>query len=497
MLHARWMIVMVGATTMAAIAATVAHGQGTEVERLDRALRQAERDYQLIANPALNLGERALLEYGGLVNFAFLAIDDTDQNTHILRNTDAQLYARLNIDGAHEFFGRLRYNYFDFNSGDSFDGRGDEAATPIADRYWYRFDLRQAVASSEGRLIDDNITVQVGRQYIAWASELALSEQLYAGRGTIEAGPVELEWLAGFTPHTGVIDFDSSRPNFDRDTQRQFFGGKIAWTGFDHHKPYLYALHQRDNNERDATIILLPLGGGLFRSIPTEYEYNSTYVAVGSTGEIMPRLAYTAEVIYEFGESLSTSLEPGGTIPVVAGQGLEDIDAWAGKVELAYLFRDANRTRLEGEFIFATGDDDRDLDTSNTFGGNAPGTSDRAFNGFGFAKTGLAFAAPISNVMIVRLGASTFPMRESSRLFREFQVGVDVLWFNKFDAGAPLNEPTSDDRYLGFETDLFAAWRITSDVAINIRYGVFFPGEAILSDHDTRHFLYTGVSYSF
>lgn len=494
MLHARGMIVWVAAA-MVVSAAPIARGQGTEVERLDRALRQAERDYQLIANPALNLGERALLEYGGLVNFAFLAIDDTNQNTHILRNTDAQLYARLNVDGAHEFFGRLRYNYFDFNSGDSFDGRGDEAQTPIADRYWYKFDLRQAVAASEGRIIDDNLTVQVGRQFVAWASELALSDQLYAARGVVEAGPVELEWLAGFTPHTGVIDFDSSRPNFDRDTQRQFFGGKLAWTGMENHKPYVYALHQRDNNQRDRTIIVLPLGGGLTRDIPTEFEYNSTYIAAGSTGQIIPRLIYTAEVIYEIGESLSSSLANGGTIAVA--QRTEDIDAWAGKVELAYLMRDANRTRLEGEFIFATGDDDRDLDTSNTFGGNTAGTSDRAFNGFGFAKTGLAFAAPISNVMIFRLGASTFPMRESSRLFRELQIGVDVLWFNKFDSGAPLNEPTGDDRYLGFETDLFAAWRITSDVAINIRYGVFFPGDAILSDHDARHFLYTGVSYSF
>ncbi|QNN23447.1 alginate export family protein [Planctomycetales bacterium ZRK34] len=495
MLHARRMIV--AAVMVAASAAGIARAQGTGVERLDQALRQAERDYQLTANPALDIGERALLEYGGLVNFAFLAVDDINQNTHILRNTDAQLYACLNVDGAHEFFGRLRYNYFDFNSGDSFDGRGDEAATPIADRYWYKFDLRKAIAASEGRRIDDNITVQVGRQYVAWASELALSDQLYAARGTVELGHVELEWLAGFTPHTGVIDFDSSRPRFDRDTQRQFYGGKLAWTGFEHHKPYVYALHQRDNNERDATIVLLPLGGGLFRSIPTEYEYNSTYVAVGSTGEIIPRLLYSTEVIYELGESLSTSLEPGGTIAATAGQHLEDIDAWAGKFELTYLFRDANQSRLEGEFIFATGDDDRDLDTSNTFGGNTAGTSDRAFNGFGFAKTGLSFAAPISNVMIFRLGASTFPVRESSRLFRELQVGIDVLMFNKFDANAPLNEPTTNDRYLGFETDIFAAWRITSDIALNIRYGVFFPGEAIVTDHDARHFVYTGVSYSF
>jgi len=485
---------MVGWVVMCLCAA--AWGQGTEVERLDRVLQQAERDYQLLANPALGIGERALLEYGGLVNFAVLAIDDTDQETHILRNTDAQFYGRLSIDGAHEFYGRLRFNYFDFNTGDSFDGRGDEYATPIADRYWYRFDLRQAVAAQEGRRIDHNITLQVGRQYVPWASELVFSDQLYAARGTFEVDPIEFEWLAGTTPHTGVIDFDSSRPRFDRDTKRHVFAGKLAYTGVDNHRPYVYVMHQEDNNDDTATI-LLPLGGGLVRAIPTQFEYNSTYFAAGSTGLIVPRLTYTAEFIYQIGESMSTSLEPGGTIPVVAGQDLEDIEAFAGKVELAYLFRDVNRSRIEGEILFASGDDDRDLDTSDTFGGNAPNTDDQAFNAFGFAKTGLSFAAPISNILLVRAGASTFPFAGTQGIFKELQVGFDVLVFNKFDADAPLNEPTTDDRYLGFETDFFAAWRITSDVTINLRYGVFFPGAAIVADHDPRHFVYTGVSYSF
>lgn len=30
-----------------------------------------------------------------------------------------------------------------------------------------------------------------------------------------------------------------------------------------------------------------------------------------------------------------------------------------------------------------------------------------------------------------------------------------------------------------------------------MRYGVFFPGEAILTDHDTRHFFFTGLTFAY
>jgi hypothetical protein len=44
--------------------------------------------------------------------------------------------------------------------------------------------------------------------------------------------------------------------------------------------------------------------------------------------------------------------------------------------------------------------------------------------------------------------------------------------------------------------DTFANWRITSDLALTVRYGVFFPGSTF-SDQTTRTFLLTGVTYSF
>ena len=43
-----------------------------------------------------------------------------------MRQYDTRLYLRAELDGAHRFYGRLRFEYNDWNSGRSFDGRGDE-----------------------------------------------------------------------------------------------------------------------------------------------------------------------------------------------------------------------------------------------------------------------------------------------------------------------------------------------------------------------------------
>jgi hypothetical protein len=476
-------------------AALAQQPQGNEVERLNRALRVAEEQYQIGANPAMNVGERAVLDYGALASFNFLAIDDIDGRTHILRLTDGQVFGRLNIDDTHEFYGRLRFTYEDFNHGDDFDGRGDRLVTPLADRFWYRFDLAHAIGSTEGKRPDYDLNVQVGRQFVEWGSGMTFSDQLYAVLATAKFGDWELQGLAGLTPRSSVVDFDSSRPNFDRDTNRAFFGGLLEYEGIHEHRPYLFVLDQRDNNGSNFHNFDDLLGGSPLTDVPTDFQYNSTYIGVGSTGRLAPKLLYSIEGIYEFGHGKSNSKNPGTTTAVTGGQTDDPISAWAGKAQLAYIPGDANLTRFELETIIASGDKDRELSTSDTLGGNAPGSTDHAFNAFGFAKTGLSFDAPISNLIEVRAGAATYPFR-NSKLFRGLQVGVDLMCFNKLQSSAPIDEPSARSSYLGFETDLYITWRIASDVTLNVRYGVFFPGSGVVAD-DVRNFLFTGIAYSF
>src|ERR1041385_7056596 len=119
--------------------------EAANIEQFNRALREADKDYLPTPHPQMTIGERALLDFGATASFDFIAIDDVNDKTHLLRMYDNKFFADLNIDGAHEFYGRLRYTYLDWNAGDDFDGRGDRYVYPLADRWWYKFDLRRAM----------------------------------------------------------------------------------------------------------------------------------------------------------------------------------------------------------------------------------------------------------------------------------------------------------------------------------------------------------------
>src|SRR6185295_1462131 len=101
----------------------------------------------------------------------------------------------------------------------------------------------------------------------------------------------------------------------------------------------------------------------------------------------------------------------------------DQIKALAFDGRIDYLLLDRRKTRFSAEIIAASGDDDR-IQTSTTFGGNRPNSSDRAFNAFGLLNTGMAFAPAVSNLLALRVGAVTFPFPDQSR-FDTLQAGVD------------------------------------------------------------------------
>jgi hypothetical protein len=468
----------------------VARGQPAPdvVQRLERQLRQVDQEYRLTIPPGQPIEERLLLDYGGTFRFGFYSIDGPTGSSHFLRLYDLRLYLRAELDGAHRFFGRLRFLYEDWNSGDSFDGRGDELANPIGERYWYEFDLRGAVLASRGERLPYNVNLRTGKQFVEWGSGLTYSDALYAALLDVEAFDLGLIGLAGVTPGHDTIDFDGSRPKFDTNTERAYAGAALEYRAPETHRPYAFFLVQRDNNSEDFTVFQGPLG-----PIPTSFNYDSYYVGLGSRGTLASNLRYRAELVYEFGEGLSNSFDDATGLAIPQTE--EDIDAWAGVAGLTWLLGDAGDSRIDFEVMAASGDKDR-LDAANTFGGNRTGTDDHSFNTLGYVDTGLALAPNLSNLLITRLGASTYPFRATSGLGR-LRTGAAGLLFFKIDSDAALNIRSKDDTFLGGEIDVFADWRIASDVSMNVRYGVFFPGEAACCPDDPRHFFYVGFNYAF
>jgi hypothetical protein len=461
--------------------AQVAKAQ-TSIERFERQLQQIQRDTRMRINPDVPVDQRTLLDYGGYFTFSFFAIDDIEQNTHILRQYDLVGYARINIDNVHEFHLRARTSFRDFGNNDSFDGQGDEMLWPTVEQAYYRFDLARYLAAYKNQTIQNNLTVTLGRQFIYWANGMVLAEYLDGGLAEVTLGSISLQLLGGQTIHD-TIDIDATRPEFDEKTQRLFYGG-MATVQVGKHRPFVYGLVQRDRNDDEVLVI------GQSR---TRFDYNSWYLGVGANGSFTDQLVYGVEFAYEGGNTLSNSFDR-DTLAAIP-QERDDIQSGALDVKLDYLFTDPRRSRLSFEVIAATGDPDR-AHTTNTLGGNAPGTQDHAFNSWGLLNTGLAFAPNVSNIISGRIGGSIFPFPEANR-FRRMQVGADLLGYFKYREDSPIDEVTTDDRFLGWEPDVYLNWQISSDVTFALRYGVFFPGEAIVEDQHPRNFFFMGVTFAF
>lgn len=474
------------AAAIATIAlANSAHAQGIDERRLDRIIRSTDPAVRQPLDYTLSLTERSFFDAGGFASFTYLNLNDSNENSRRLFQPEATLYARAVIDGAHGAFVRTRFRYRDFSPGDSFDRRGDGWQEPYLERYWYEFDAARSIAAREGQLPDWNFNVRVGRQFVDWGAGLALSEQLLAIRPTLSLGPRwTIDGIAGLTPpDRGVIDFDASRSEYNRKTKRGFFGGRIAYTTPSNHEFYAFGLHMQDFNK--DTNPRLPIG------IPVDFTYNATYAGIGAQGTFDARWAYLGEIVYQFGDSQSDPLRsPSG----MGEQRRQDISAAAARAQLAYFFRDEANTTIELETLLATGDNDR-ITATDTVGGNRVGTTDTGFNSLGFANTGLAFAPALTNLAAVRLGARSSPFPEGDA-FDRLRLGADAFVFFKMDSNAPIDEPTSDDAWLGFEVDFFATWRITSDLSVGARYGLFVPGSAIEND-DLRHFVLFNVTLAF
>jgi len=412
-------------------------------------------------------------DYGGWYGFHMFLYDDGVESSRTLRRNDLRVWGRLTLDGgAHEIYARGILSYLDFNTGDSFDGNDDDWEGPNLDRGYYEFNLARAMEAYAKRTLDSNLRVKIGRDLAKFGTGYALWSRLDHVLLRADYRKFELTGLIGRTVGSDP-DFDLSRP-IDR-TRRAFLGVQARYLGAKGHEPFVYALWQRDHNEETS---YYP---------GREYDYDSFYLGIGSSGELADNLWYSTEWVYESGHGHhERSLDPKTAIK-----------AWAFDAELEYLFPKPMRPRASIEYMFASGDSDRTASPTDTYAGNQPNRVDRSFNGFGYRDTGLSFAPRLSNVHVWRVGGSLFPFEKHS-VFKRLELGTSWFLYYKNRSAAAVSDPTADNPagWLGWEMDYFANWEITTDLAWTTRFGVFFPGDAF-DDQTTRTFLLVGATYSF
>lgn len=425
-------------------------------------------------------GARELgFDAGGWFSYAYFNYTDGALGrTRTLRQSQLRGWASLNVRGVHQAYVRGLLSWDDWNSGDNpISGRGDDFDEEL-ERAWYQFDLGKLMRNQTGKAPPVGFKVKVGRQFMTIGTSLVLSVPLDMIRFDVTTSNWDFLAMGGQTVEdTRNID-DSDRVANHQD--RCFYGFQISYKGIPQHRPFAYYLSQSDHTSSSPA------------HATQEYDYSSRYLGGGSTGSFgLPGLQYQTEFVAQWGKTYGNS--------AVAGTTRDKIRAMAFDVILEYLFDIPMHPKAGVEYLFATGDSDRSTSATATIGGNRVGTRDNAFNAFGFRDTGIAFSPRISNLHMWAVGGSLFTL-ESIRLFRKMEVGTKVFFYHKAKAGGPISDTTAsnDARNLGWEWDVFCDWRLTSDVAWTIRYGIFQPGSSFDGgDKSSRHFVYTGVVFSF
>jgi hypothetical protein len=458
-----------------AVWAATARGQTGDGQAEERFLQQ-----QRLADEQLRQKRQELapvqswldLEWGGWIEYYLFHFDDGLQSSRFVQRPGLSFWTRLRVDdGAHEVFARVKLRYTHFRPGDEFE-RQEDWWGPNFDQAWYQIDFGRALRLT--RPADPvQLKARIGRQQVVFGTGYALDMPQDAVLLDAKLYDLRVLGLVGKSVPS-FPNIDRSEP-VDSHSDRLFYGVQLSYEGWQRHRPFVYALRNNDRTDERP------------RDWSQNYSYDSFYLGFGAQGELAHNLNYWLEGVLESGHSFGDR------------QFLERdyVEAFGWDVGLEKLFDVPMRPRMVAEYMFASGDGDRLFSPTNAAGGNRGSREDTSFVGFGFRDTGISLAPTTSNLHVWRLGASLAPL-ERCELLRDLEVGTNWFLYHKNRQRAAISDPLADnfEGYVGWEMDYFINWRLASDLSWTIRWGSFFPGSAY-SDQDTRHFLFTGLTWSF
>jgi len=215
---------------------------------------------------------------------------------------------------------------------------------------------------------------------------------------------------------------------------------------------------------------------------------------LGLRGVVGAGLNYSTEVILQGGSKWSSAFDSSGN----GYSEKDDVWAWSYNFNTAYTFRRyAWLPRLEGQFIYGSGDKDAG-NTLDTINGNEPGTDYNAFTSYGYVNTGLSFFPQPSNLRIVRLGGTIAPIHKDE-ILGELEFGVNYFNYHRIKTGGGISDRLAvpGTSFVGWELDAYTTWRPFSDLTILIQYGYFFAFREAFSDDSGRPYFSIGTILFF
>lgn len=413
--------------------------------------------------------QKAIVTWGGYIIPQWQQYDDVRKQSNF-RQIDLRLWGNAVIDDVHHIYARMKLAHTNFGPGDSPFGWNQDLEGPNLDQGYYELRLSKALEKYGNTKVPFDSRITVGRQFVEFGNGLSLSKVLDGGTFSVETG----QWRAtGLFATTIRSDTNIDLSPVVADHMDRTLGGlQIDCLALSGHQPFAYFIVQHDSTEEEP------------ENLNQEYDYDSNYFGFGSNGEVVQNLRYATEVVFETGQSERQN-----------NLGSSRIRAFAFDQLLEYYIPHKTEPVVGVEYAVASGDRDR-TSANATIAGNLRG-HDNAFLSMGYINTGYAFAPAFTNLQFVRTGVRFKPFPDCKALKR-LELGTDFYWFMKQKRKGPMSDFRADTNAteLGTEVDIYANYRIFSDLAIIVRYGRFWTGEAY-SDDEIRDYLYAGLLYSF
>ena len=473
----------------------------SQLEQLEESLRQRDANLRYRIPDDQPISERLRLEYGASLRQGILSVEDAAGGNTRISQSEALFYSKLELDGAHRLFGRLRFLYEDSNAPDPdiYGKDVDGLDAPVGDRYWYEYDQRGAELASTGIAPDSYFRFRGGRQFVNWGAGAVLSGVTYSADLTYHDGPWEYRGFVGSTVGNSGTDFDVNRPNYSSESDRTLYGFMIRNNENPTFEPYAYFFAQDDRN--DVTPVepyQSFLTGELFE---VKFEQNTRYLGIGANGTLSQNLIWGGEFVYEFGDTLSSdfiAIDPSTGFFTPSTQTRDDINAFAFLLTGRYLMGGENDLIVTGQFAYGSGDDDNS-DPGSGVPANRGGTKHAQFSALGYVDTGLVVGPSLSNLTMLRLGVDGLVAEEQVPGGWSLRGGVKGYILGKSESSAPLSVPSVKGRLFGTEVDAFLQWRLASDTDVQLQYGVFFPSTAAGSGQagEPRDYFYAGMNLTF
>lgn len=225
-----------------------------------------------------------------------------------------------------------------------------------------------------------------------------------------------------------------------------------------------YLAQQDMNNEESSSFI--PEWSSIVETGSKGGKVDTQYITLKVSGPIIGTLFYDVWCTYGSGRTL-TYLDDGN-----AGFSYQYvlISSVMSGFSVDYFRPELLSAAFNFRFIYASGD----ADSERLIEGN---TSDKStqFIPLTASSLGIAFSPKLSNLIVAELAGSVKPLKGEP-----LQTGLKFFAFLRPTSG-PVDilsglDPAGTASWLGFETDIYANYRIRSDLGISVNTGLFFPG---------------------